>query len=133
MAKPKSIDEYLANVGGAQHAALVKLRKAVRSILPDAVECISYSMPAFRYQGRVVAGFLATKRGCSYFPFSGRTLATLASELTAYEQTKSALHFDPKHPLPKGLVGKLLRARIGETTSKATASTPARPKPKRRT
>jgi uncharacterized protein YdhG (YjbR/CyaY superfamily) len=115
VAKLQTIDAYLATVSDDRRAALEKLRKTIRSILPDAEECISYSMPAFRYGGHVVAGFLATKNGCSYFPFSGQTLATLAAEVEAYEQTKSALHFDPKRPLPVTLVRKLLRARIAET------------------
>ena len=72
-------------------------------------------MPAFRYAGRVVAGFLATSKGCSYFPFSGTTLATVAADVKAHRQTKSALHFDPKHPLSVALVRKLLKARITET------------------
>lgn len=118
-AKPETIDAYLATVPPDRRAALEKLRKTIRSILPDAEECISYSMPAFRHAGHVVAGFLATSKGCSYFPFSGTTLATLAAEVKAYEQTKSALHFDPKRPLPATLVRKLLRARIAETESKA--------------
>jgi len=48
-------------------------------------------------------------------PFSGRTLATLAANLAGYDQTKSALHFDPEHPLPKALVRKLVKARLAET------------------
>jgi uncharacterized protein YdhG (YjbR/CyaY superfamily) len=112
--KPATIDAYLATVSDDWREALERLRKTIHSILPDVEECISYSMPAFRYAGRVVAGFLATSKGCSYFPFSGRTLATLAAEVKMYAQTKSALHFDPKHPLPIVLVRKLLRARIAE-------------------
>ena len=114
-AKPETIDAYLATVSADRRAALEKLRKTILSILPDAEECISYSMPAFRYAGHVVAGFLATSKGCSYFPFSGTTLATLAADVKTYDQTKSALHFDPKHPLPLALVRKLLRARIAES------------------
>lgn len=112
--KPETIDAYLATVSAERRAALEKLRKTILSILPDAEECISYSMPAFRHDGRVVAGFLATSKGCSYFPFSGTTLATLAADVKAYDRTKSALHFDPKHPLPVALVRKLLKARIAE-------------------
>jgi uncharacterized protein YdhG (YjbR/CyaY superfamily) len=113
-AKPETIDAYLASVGSDRRAALEKLRKTIVSILPHAEECISYSMPAFRYAGRVVAGFLATSKGCSYFPFSGTTLATLAADVKTYDRTKSALHFDPRHPLPVALVRKLLKARIAE-------------------
>ncbi len=112
--KPETIDEYLASVSPDRRAALAKLRKAIRSVLPAADECISYSMPAFRHEGHVVAGFLATAKGCSYFPFSGTTLSTLSSELAGYAQTKSALHFDPERPVPLALVRKLIKARIAE-------------------
>jgi uncharacterized protein YdhG (YjbR/CyaY superfamily) len=113
--KPAAIDEYLASVKPDRRAALEKLRRTIRSVVPDAEECISYSMPAFRYKGHVIAGFLATAKGCSYFPFSGTTLSTVSSDVAAYSRTKSALHFDPKHPLPVGLVRKLVKARIAET------------------
>jgi uncharacterized protein YdhG (YjbR/CyaY superfamily) len=112
--KVETIDEYLATVKGEKRAALEKLRKAILSVVPKAVECISYRMPAFRVDGKVVAGFIATQKGCSYFPFSGTTLRTLASELKGYEMTKSSLHFDPKKPLPLQLVRKLIKARIAE-------------------
>ena len=50
--KPSSIDDYLATVSSDRRAALSKLRKTIRATLPDAQECISYSMPAFRDGGR---------------------------------------------------------------------------------
>jgi uncharacterized protein YdhG (YjbR/CyaY superfamily) len=68
-----------------------------RELNPKSEECFSYRMPAFRLDGIVVAGFIATRQGCSYFPFSGRTLATLADEVCGYEQTKGSLHFDTEH------------------------------------
>ena len=77
-AKPKTIDDYLATVPADRRRALSALRATIHGVLPNVEECISYSMPAFRHDGRVVAGFLATATGCSYFPFSGSTLATLA-------------------------------------------------------
>lgn len=117
--KLKTIEEYLASVSPDRRAALEKLRRSILSIVPDAEECISYSMPAFRHEGHVVAGFLATAKGCSYFPFSGSTLSTLSSELAGYDTTKSALHFHPARPLPKTLVRKLLAARIAELETPA--------------
>src|SRR5690349_9377989 len=113
--KATTIDEYLAGVKGERRAALDKLRKTIRSIVPKAEECISYAIPAFRLDGKIVAGFAATKKGCSYFPFSGSTLRTLADELEDYDKTKSSLHFDPTAPLPATLVRKLIKARIAET------------------
>jgi uncharacterized protein YdhG (YjbR/CyaY superfamily) len=108
------IDDYLAKVSGDKRAALDKLRKTIRSTVPQAEECISYGMPAFRLDGKVVAGFQATAKGCSYYPFSGTTLRKLAGDIKAYSQTKSALHFDADNPLPASLVRKLLKTRIAE-------------------
>ena len=112
--RPATIDGYLSTVKGERRTALRALRRTIRSIVPRAEECISYGIPAFRLDGRIVAGFAATAKGCSYFPFSGSTLGTLSRELEAYGQTKSSLHFDPGKGLPKALVRKLLRTRIAE-------------------
>src|ERR1700722_20950424 len=98
-----TIDAYHSPVPPAQRAALAKLRKTIRSIVPRAEECISYKMPAFRLDGRIIAGFQATSKGCSYYPFSGTTLQTLAADLQGYGKTKSALHFHPDEPLPVSL------------------------------
>ena len=114
MKKPKDIDSYLASIPADRAAALEKLRAQIHAARPGLEECISYGMPAFRYEGVVIAGFLATGKGCSFYPFSGRTLATLKKELAQYEGTKSALHFDPERGLPAMLVKKLLKARLAE-------------------
>jgi uncharacterized protein YdhG (YjbR/CyaY superfamily) len=117
--KLTSIDQYLRTVKEPEkRAALQKLRKQILAIIPKATECISYNMPAFRHDGKVVAGFIATKQGCSYFPFSGTTLATLAVEVQDYSQTKSSLHFDAKKGLPATLVRQLIKTRIAETRAK---------------
>jgi uncharacterized protein YdhG (YjbR/CyaY superfamily) len=117
LAKPTTLDGYLAQVEGEKRVALQRLRKTLRSIVPDAEECISYGIPAFRLPGGVVAGFCATTKGCSYFPFSGTTLGTLAREVSDYSQTKSALHFSPAAPLPVALIRKLVAARKAEMTA----------------
>ena len=112
---PKPIDGYLETVSGPRRAALQQLRRTIRSIIPDAEECISYKIPAFRLNGQIVAGFCARANGCSYFPFSGSTLKTLAAQLRGYEQTKSSLHFTADKPLPATLVRRLIATRIAET------------------
>jgi uncharacterized protein YdhG (YjbR/CyaY superfamily) len=109
-----AIDEYLAGVSPKSRALLQKLRKTIHEIVPEIEECISYRMPAFRFAGVVVGGFAATSTGCSYYPFSGRTLKTLARDIDGYSHTKSALHFGPEKPLPTSLVRKLLKARMAE-------------------
>jgi uncharacterized protein YdhG (YjbR/CyaY superfamily) len=121
--KAATIDDYLIGVREPQRAALDELRKTILSIVPNAQEVISYGIPAFRVQDGIFAGFCATVKGCSYFPFSGTTLTTLAEELRGYSQTKSALHFTPDKPIPKTLVRKLVKARMAEVTKAGARST----------
>ena len=115
-ARPKAstIDEYLEGVPAEQRRALEDLRAKIRAVVPAAEECISYRIPAFRLDGTVVAGFCATSKGCSYFPFSGSTLKTLARELQRFDQTKSSLHFSSDEPLSATLVRKLIKTRMKE-------------------
>ena len=111
---PATIDEYLATVRGERRTALEALRRTIRRLVPQAEECVSYGIPAFRLHGRVIAGFAARANGCSYYPFSGATLRSLADDLAGWEGTKSAIHFGPDRPLPAALVRKLIRARLAE-------------------
>ena len=113
-AKPTSIDAYLRGVPADMRNALQALRKMIHAAAPASEECISYNLPAFRVDGRVIAGFAAGAKLCSYYPFSGRTLTTLAREVEAYEKSKGALRFAPGRPLPARLVRKLVKARIAE-------------------
>ncbi len=110
-----TIDEYLRSVPEDRRVTLQDLRRKIRAVIPDAEECISYRMPAFRLKGVVVAGFCATAKGCSYFPFSGATLKSLARDLGDYDKTKSSLHFAAHKGLPAALVRRLIKARIKET------------------
>ena len=114
MRRDPAIDEYLDDVNPKSRALLQALRKTIHALVPDADECISYRMPAFRYDGRIIGGFAATSTGCSYYPFSGTTLATLAADIAGYSHTKSALHFGPDKPLQVSLVKRLLKARMAE-------------------
>lgn len=124
--KRSPIDAWLSKLTGPRRVALARLRMTIRAVVPDAVEGISYGMPAFRLRGKVIAGFMTRADGCSYLPFSARTLATLGDALEGWERTKSSLHFTPERPLPVALVRKLLRARIAELST-ARPPRPARP------
>ena len=47
--RPTDIDEYLSAVPGDARATLEELRRTIKATAPDAVEAISYGMPAFKY------------------------------------------------------------------------------------
>jgi len=57
--KPQTIDEYLAGVNADHRDVLQKLRQTIHAVAPNAEECISYAIPAFRLNERVLVGFAA--------------------------------------------------------------------------
>lgn len=106
------VDCYLDALPEPKRASLSGLRDTITEIVPDAEQCISYGMPAFRLHGKVVAGFAAFKNHLSYLPHSGSVLAELSDQLTGYESTKGSLHFPVDQPLPRELVESLISVRI---------------------
>jgi uncharacterized protein YdhG (YjbR/CyaY superfamily) len=112
-AKPKTIDDYLAALSDENRAALEKLRRTIRAAAPKAEECISYSLPAFRLNGLMVA-LGATANHCAFYPMSGTTIEAHKRELEGYDVSKGTIRFHPDEPLPAALVRKLVKARIAE-------------------
>jgi uncharacterized protein YdhG (YjbR/CyaY superfamily) len=106
------VDEYLRGVTEPERSTLEALRSTILQTVPDAQQVISYRVPAFRVNGRTVAGFAAFAAHLSYLPFSGSVLPALAEELEGYTMTKSSLHFSVDHPLPAALVRKLIAMRL---------------------
>lgn len=106
------VDAYLAGIEEPKRSTLESLRSTLRRMLPDAEECISYGLPAFRLDGKVVAGFAAFKNHLAYLPHSGEVLATLGDRLDGYERTSGSLHFPVDEALSDDLVRELVDAKL---------------------
>jgi uncharacterized protein YdhG (YjbR/CyaY superfamily) len=112
--KSKTIDEYLATLSDDKRAALKKLRKTIRAVAPKAEECISYQIPAFRLNGRMLVGFGATANHCAFYPMSSLTVRAHKDALENYDTSKGTIRFQADKPLPVSLVRRLVKARIAE-------------------
>jgi uncharacterized protein YdhG (YjbR/CyaY superfamily) len=110
----EEIDAYLDGLDEPKRGTLEALRRAILEVVPDAQEGLAYRMPAFRVQGKTVAGFAAFASHLSYLPHSGSVLADLGDDVAGYATTKGSLTFAIDKPLPKHLVEKLIAARMRE-------------------
>jgi uncharacterized protein YdhG (YjbR/CyaY superfamily) len=110
----QEIDRYLAALDEPQRSTLYALRRSILKIVPNAEQCISYGVPAFKVQGKTVAGFAAFKNHLSYLPHSGTVLTTVGDDVAGYETSKGSLKFAIDTPLPKRLVKTLIDARMRE-------------------
>jgi uncharacterized protein YdhG (YjbR/CyaY superfamily) len=116
---PKTVDEYLASVNSDHREALQKIRETVHAVAPNAEECISYGIPAFRLKGRSLVFFGAWANHCAFYPGSSATLKKFRNELRDFQTSKGTLRFSPDKPVPVALVKKLLKARIAENNARA--------------
>jgi uncharacterized protein YdhG (YjbR/CyaY superfamily) len=112
-AKPKTIDGYLSRLSEDKRAALQKLRKMIRAAAPKAQECISYGIPAFRHEGKVMVWFGAATNHCSFYP-GAFPIKAHKNELKRYDTSKGTVRFPANRPLPAALVRKLVKARVAE-------------------
>ena len=110
--KPKTPDDYLAALSDDKRAALETLRKAIKAAAPEAEECISYGLPAFRINGKLLVAYGAAVNHCAFYP--GSTLKAFKNELKDYETSKGTIRFAADSPLPSALVRKLVKTRIAE-------------------
>ena len=109
----KTIDDYLAGVSPEKRAAIAQLRKTIKAAAPQAEECISYQLAAFRQNGMLVA-FGASANHCAFYLMSTVTMEAHKDELKKYATSKGTIRFQPDKPLPASLVRKLVKARIAE-------------------
>ncbi len=123
MTKPTTFDECLAAMTPEARAAIETLRRRVHALAPDAVECISYGLPAFKLHGKGLLAFGGWKKHCSLYPMSGRVLSELAADVAKYEVEKGTVRFPPAKPLPVVLLKKILKVRTAEIESKTKPKT----------
>ena len=112
-AKPQTIDEYLARLSDDKRSALQDLRTVIKKVVPQAEECISYQLCAFRQKGMLVA-FGATDKHCAFYLLSGSTVDAHKDDLKGYDTSKGTIRFQADNPLPASLVRKLVKARLAE-------------------
>jgi uncharacterized protein YdhG (YjbR/CyaY superfamily) len=117
-----AVDAYIAAVPEPARAGLVQLREIIRSAVPkDAVEVISYGIPAFAL-AKPFFGYASFKKHLSVVPFSGSLFNSFSEELKPYSRTKSSLHLPFDKPLPAALIRKLVRNRVAAIPNSAKRS-----------
>lgn len=118
--KPRNIDEYIASFSPDVQSILEKIRLTIRHAAPDALETISYNIPAFTLDSTLVY-FAAFKKHIGFYP-PVRGDAKLEKSLSSYAGEKGSLKFPLDQPIPYHLIEKIVELRVQQISSKAGKS-----------
>ena len=119
MDKPVDFEDYASRFSPEVREHLEQMRAAIKKAAPDAEECISYAMPAFKLNGPLVyfaafakhIGFYATPTGHEEFK----------EDLVRYRSGKGSVQFPLDEPLPLELITRIVKFRVAENLAKSNA------------
>jgi uncharacterized protein YdhG (YjbR/CyaY superfamily) len=115
-AKFRNIDEYHAAFPEHIQVRLDELRMLIKQTAPDAIEVISYNMPAFK-QNKVLVYYAAYKNHIGFYP-TADPIKVFEKELLKYKTSKGAIQFPIDNPLPRILIKKIVLFRKKEDAIK---------------
>ena len=113
----EGVNQYIANLPLEQQIALERVRQIIKNTVPEAIEFISYKMPAYHCHG-MIGGFAAFKYHCSFFPWNAKTIEDFATELKEFKTSAGTIQFTPDKPIPEELLQKILRYRVAGNLEK---------------
>ena len=111
--KAQTVDQYIASFPEEVQDILQKIRAIIKEKAPEAIEGISYQMPAYKTHGKVLVYFAGFKHHIGFYATpSGHS--EFARELSKYKQGKGSVQFPLDQPIPYELIGQMVEFRVWE-------------------
>lgn len=105
MARPTTVDEYIATAPEAAQEKLRELRALLQKVAPNATEALKWGMPVFE-EKRILFSYAAFKSHVNFMP-TPSSLEPFMEELAGYTTGKATIQFPYDKPLPKALIRKI--------------------------
>jgi uncharacterized protein YdhG (YjbR/CyaY superfamily) len=116
--KPISVEEYFTWFPPEIQSKLKQIQETLRTALPEAIEVISYHMPAFKTT-EVLVYYAAAKSHLGYYPTNSGVME-FKKELAAFVTSKGAIQFPYDQDLPLELIAQIAQFRAEEAKVRAT-------------
>jgi uncharacterized protein YdhG (YjbR/CyaY superfamily) len=113
----KTVDEYIKTFPTEMQSLLEKVRSSILKKAPEAIESISYGMPAYKTNGKPLVYFAGYKKHIGFYATpTGHT--EFSNELSNYKQGKGSVQFPVDHPVPYWLIEQIVVFRVKENDLK---------------
>jgi uncharacterized protein YdhG (YjbR/CyaY superfamily) len=118
MDKFDNVDDYINSFPEEVQSKLRQIRTVIRTNAPEAFESLSYGMPAYKENGRVLVYFAGFKNHIGFYATpSGHE--EFRKELSTYKQGKGSVQFPLDQPIPYDLIGRIVEFRLEENRLKS--------------
>jgi uncharacterized protein YdhG (YjbR/CyaY superfamily) len=108
-----NVDSYIASYPEDLRILLEQVRSTIRKTAPGAEELISYGMPGYKTNGRVLVYFAGFKSHIGFYATPTGHEAFKA-ELSKYKQGKGSVQFPINQPMPLDLIRQMVEFRVHE-------------------
>ncbi|MGQ7944683.1 iron chaperone [Flavobacterium sp. WC2509] len=115
----KSVDEYIQTFPKDIQLLLENVRASIIKKAPEAVESISYGMPAYKTNGKPLVYFAGYKKHIGFYA-TPTGHSEFANELSNYKQGKGSVQFPIDHPIPYWLIEQIVVFRVKENELKSS-------------
>ena len=92
------------------------MRETIKAAAPEAVECISYQMPAYKLNG-ILVYFAGYEKQIGFYPTSS-AIAFFSEEIAGYKNAKGSVQFPLNKEMPLELISKMVVFRVKENLLK---------------
>ena len=116
---PSNIDDYISLQAPEVQPLLKKVRETILDAAPGAEEYISYMMPSFRYNGKILVYFAAHKNHLGFYATPSGNIA-FSEELKDYKSSKGAVQFPLDRPIPYDLIRRMVQHKLEEIMASST-------------
>lgn len=107
-----TVEDYLASVDPESRLILQEIRQLAKKAVPEAVECISYQMPALKLR-KVFFYFASFQKHIGIYP-PVKGDPGLAEALLPYRGERGNLQFMKHKPIPYALIKRVVEAHAKE-------------------
>lgn len=108
--KAKDIDEYISFFESNVAKKLIKIRTIIKKIVPKATEVISYGMPAFKLNGKVLVYFAGFPKHIGVYPFPSAN-KDFKKYSKYYKTSKGTIQFPLDIDVPVNVVTHIVKFR----------------------
>jgi uncharacterized protein YdhG (YjbR/CyaY superfamily) len=113
----QNVDDYIQGFPADVRQILGALRNAIRRVVPDAEESISYRIPTYKLANRPLVYFAAYQHHISLYPATERSVIP---GLAPYRSGRGTLKFPIEKPIPFALVMQFVRLRVKEELARGS-------------